>query len=72
MNVQRLYEDDEVVFEKFENGKYRVTFFREDNHWAGDITFSKKKGVIWDDVKEDRSWWKDLIMRKLKKRLSRR
>lgn len=72
MRAQRLYEDDEVVFEKFEDGKYRVTFFREDNHWGGDITFSKKEGVIWDDVKEDRSWWKDLITRKLKKRLSRR
>lgn len=52
-NTERLYEDDEIVLEKFEDGRYRVTFFNNDNHWAGDITFSKAEGVIWDDVKPD-------------------
>lgn len=53
MKAQRLYEDDEVVLEKFENETYRITFFNDENHWAGDITFSKKEGVIYDDVKDD-------------------
>lgn len=52
MIVERLFEDKEIVLERFENGKYRVTFFNDENHWAGDITFSKDEGVIYDDVKE--------------------
>lgn len=53
MKSTRLYEDKDVVFEKFDDGNYRITFFREDNHWGGDITFNKKDGVILDDVKDD-------------------
>lgn len=45
----KLYEDDEIVLEKFKDGKYRITFFREDNHWGGDLTFNKD-GIIHNDL----------------------
>ena len=54
MSVITLYEDQEIILEKFDkNNDYRVTFFNEDNHWAGDITFNKELGVIYDDVKDN-------------------
>ena len=54
MSVIKLYEDQEIILEKFDrNNDYRITFFNEDNHWAGDITFNKELGVIYDDVKDD-------------------
>lgn len=49
----KLYEDKDVIFEKFEDGTYRVTFFNEDCHWAGDITMAPERGVIHDAVKEE-------------------
>ena len=54
MSVITLYEDQEIILEKFDkNDDYRITFFNEDNHWAGDITFNKELGVIYDDVKDN-------------------
>ena len=54
MSVITLYEDQEITLEKFDrNNDYRITFFNEDNHWAGDITFNKELGVIYDDVKDN-------------------
>ena len=54
MSVITLYEDQEIILEKFNrNNDYRITFFNEDNHWAGDITFNKELGVIYDDVKDN-------------------
>ena len=53
MKTIRLYEDDKLILEKFDDGNYRVTFFNDENHWAGDITFNEKDGVIYDDVKDD-------------------
>lgn len=53
MKSKRLYEDRKIVLEKFDNNDYRVTFFNDDNHWGGDITFNEKDGVTCDDVKED-------------------
>ena len=54
MSVITLYEDQEITLEKFDkNNDYRITFFNEDNHWAGDITFNKELGVICDDVKDN-------------------
>lgn len=52
MDKQILYNDKDIEFERFDDGKYRLTFFN-DNHWAGDIMFSKKDGVIYDDVKDN-------------------
>ena len=43
MSVITLYEDQEIILEKFDrNNDYRITFFNEDNHWAGDKTFNKE------------------------------
>ena len=54
MSVITLYEDQEITLEKFDrNNDYRITFFNEDNHWKGDITFNKELGVIYDDVKDN-------------------
>ena len=54
MSVITLYEDQEIILEKFDrNNDYRITFFNEDNHCAGDITFNKELGVIYDDVKDN-------------------
>lgn len=53
MKAERLYEDKKIVLEKIKTGDYRVTFFKDDNHWGGDIIFNEKVGVINDDVKED-------------------
>ena len=54
MSVITLYEDQEIILEKFDkNNDYRITFFNKDNHWAGDITFNKELGVIYDDVKDN-------------------
>ena len=54
MSVITLYEDQEIILEKFDkNNDYRITFFNEDNHWGGDITFNKELGVIYDDVKDN-------------------
>ena len=54
MSVITLYEDQEITLEKFDkNNDYRITFFNEDNHWAGDITFNKELGIIYDDVKDN-------------------
>ena len=53
LKTERLYEDRKIVLEKFETGYYRVTFFKDDNHWGGDIIFNEKNGVIHDDVKDD-------------------
>ena len=54
MSVITLYEDQEITLEKFDkNNDYRITFFNEDNHWSGDITFNKELGVIYDDVKDN-------------------
>lgn len=49
MKSIKLYEDSEVTFEKFDNGDFRVTFFK-DHHWYGDLTFNKEKGVIYDNI----------------------
>lgn len=54
MSVITLYEDQEIILDKFDkNNDYRITFFNEDNHWGGDITFNKELGVIYDDVKDN-------------------
>lgn len=50
--IELLYDGDDIVLEKFENGKYRVSFFNNDSNWIGDIIFSKESGVIFDDMKD--------------------
>lgn len=52
MKATRLYEDKKVVFEKFDNGDYRVTFFNDDCHWHGDITFTEN-GLVYSDLGDD-------------------
>lgn len=52
--MKTLYYDDKVHLDVDEKTHgYRLTFFNDENHWNGDITFSKDGKIIFNDLDDE-------------------